>query len=252
MPELSRRRLLQAASLVPLAAALPRGFLANAMATPAAFDFFDAHQVAVVREATARLIPGPEDDPLEAGHAGAREANVVRYIDVLLGAFTADPPRIFAGGPWSDRSGGRENYMEDFVPLTPQQEQVWRKRVAALQKAYRDGVAALDVEAGGDFATASPDERDAALNGVPDFRDLLFVHAIEGFLSTPEYGGNKALVGWNEISFRGDTQPRGYTAQEVGESDGPDPVVPDALVLGVMSHFEEAALQIAARRRGGR
>lgn len=250
MSELSRRRFLQAASLVPLAAALPRGFLAEAMAaTPGTFDFFDAHQAAVVREATARLIPGPEDDPLEAGHAGAREANVVRYIDVLLGAFTADPPRIFASGPWSDRSGGRENHMEDFVPLTPQQEQVWRKRVTALQKAYRDGVAALDAEAGGDFATASADAQDQALNQVGEFRDLLFVHAIEGFLSAPEYGGNERRAGWTEISYRGDTQPRGYTPPEVAESDGLDPVVPDALLLGVMANFQNVAVQIAARRR---
>src|SRR5688572_9026618 len=105
MPELSRRRFLQAASLLPLAAALPKGWLAQAMAAPGdTFTFFDAHQAAVVVEATARLIPGPDDDPLEAGHAGAREANVVRYIDVLLGAFTATPPRIFTAGPWSDRS----------------------------------------------------------------------------------------------------------------------------------------------------
>lgn len=255
MPELSRRRFLQAASLMPLAAAMPRGFLAQAMAAaPASFDFFDAHQAAVVREATARLIPGPEDDPLEAGHAGAREANVVRYIDVLLGAFTANPPRIFASGPWSDRSGGDENFMEDFVPLTPQQEQIWRKRIAALQKEYRDGVKALDAAAGGDFAEASPDDRDAALmdRSVEAFRTTLFVHAIEGFLSAPEYGGNKDRVGWEEISFRGDVQPRGYTTKEVSDSDGLDPAVPEALVLGVMTHFEGAVLQMTARRRGGR
>ena len=253
MPELSRRRFLQSAGLLPLAAALPKGWLAQAMAaTPETYSFFDAHQAAVVLEATARLIPGPVDDPLEAGHAGAREANVVRYIDVLLGAFTVSPPRIFAGGPWSDRSGGAENHLEDFVPLSPMQDKIWRARLAALQKTYRDGIAGIDAAAGGNFTEATADEKDQILAEAGPFLDVLFTHAIEGFLSAPEYGGNEDLVGWNEISWKGDTQPRGYTPAEVGESDGPDPVVPDALIAAVVANFDAAALEIAARRRGGR
>lgn len=254
MPELSRRRFLQAAGLLPLAAAMPKGLLAQARAAPAtqSFVFFNAHQAAVVREATARLIPGPEDDPLEAGHAGAREANVVRYIDVLLGAFAVSPPRIFTGGPWSDRNGGDENDMKSFVALSTQQEKIWRKRIADLQVTYRNGIAGLDAAAGGDFTSASQDTKDGALNDVPEFRDLLFTHAIEGFLSAPEYGGNEELAGWKEIEWKGDTQPRGYTPAEVGESDGLDPVVPDLLIAAVIANFDAAAVAIAARRRGGR
>jgi gluconate 2-dehydrogenase gamma chain len=228
--------------------------IARALAAPAAqpFEFFTPHQADVVREATARLIPGPQDDPLEAGHAGAREANVVRYIDVLLAAFAHRTPHIHAGGPWSDRSGGDEDYMATFVPLSKFQEASWRKRITGLQTTYRKGIKALDAAAGGNFAAASANAQDSALNADAEFRDVLFVHAIEGFLSVPEYGGNRDLVGWKEISFKGDTQPRGYTAAEIGESDGLDPVVPDALLLNVMAHFEVAATQIAARRRGGR
>jgi gluconate 2-dehydrogenase gamma chain len=254
MPELSRRRFLQAAGLLPLAAAMPKGWLVQAMAAPAtqSFVFFDAHQADVVREATARLIPGPQDDPLEAGHAGAREANVVRYIDVLLGAFAVSPPRIFAGGPWSDRSGGDENDMKDFVPLSAFQDKIWRKRIADLQVTYRDGIAGLDAAAGGDFTAASPNQKDQILGGAGEFLDVLFTHAIEGFLSVPEYGGNEDLVGWKEIEWKGDTQPRGYTPAEVGESDGLDPLIPDVLVAAVIANFDAAAIAIAARRRGGR
>ena len=253
MPDLSRRRFLQAAGLLPLAAALPKGWLAQAMAaTPDSFWFFDGHQAAVVREATARLIPGPDDEELEAGHAGAREANVVRYIDVLLGAFTVSPPRIFTAGPWSDRSGGDRNHMEDFVALSPLQEKIWRARIAELQKTYRDGIADLDAAAGGDFTEASAEEQDQILAGAGEFLNVLFMHAIEGFLSAPEYGGNEDLVGWREISWKGDTQPRGYTPAEVGESDGLDPVVPDVLIAAVIANFESAVVEIAARRRGGR
>lgn len=229
--------------------------LANALAAPESqtFEFFTAHQADVVREATARLIPGPSDDPLEAGHAGAREANVVRYIDVLLAAFAHNPPKIHAGGPWSDRSGGDENYIADFVRLSAYQEATWLKRIAGLQATYRAGIAALDDAAGGDFTNASADDQDSILADpdMDDFRNVMFVHAIEGFLSAPEYGGNQDLVGWQEISFKGDTQPRGYTAEELVEEQF-DPVVPDALVAGVLANFDVAARHIATRsRRGG-
>ena len=240
--------------MLPLAALLPRGAIAQALAaeTDDAFAFFDAHQAAVVREATARLIPGPDDDPLEAGHPGAREANVVRYIDVLLGAFTVRPPRIYASGPYSDRAGGDEDYFEQFIPLTPVQDQVWRKRIATLQQKYVTGIKKLDQATGGDFTNASTDAQDQALADAGPFLDIMFVHAIEGMYAAPEYGGNEDLAGWKEISFPGDSQPRGYTPAEVGESDGLDPVVPDVLIAAVIANFEVAARAIAARRPGGR
>ena len=56
------------------------------------------------------------------------------------------------------------------------------------------------------------------------FTALLFEHTIEGLYAAPEYGGNRGLVGWKDISFPGDIQPRGYTSDEVERSDGPDPV----------------------------
>jgi Gluconate 2-dehydrogenase subunit 3 len=253
MPELSRRRFLQAAGLLPLAAALPRGLLARAFAAPASqpYVFFDTHEGAVIVEATARLIPGPDDDPLEAGHPGAREANVVRYIDTLLGAFAFSTPRIFAGGPYSDRKGGDENYMADFIPLSAVQEQQWRARIAELQKRYRDGINALDGAAGGDFTKATPDQQDQALNGVPGFRDLLFQHAIEGFLSAPEYGGNANAVGWQEIRFPGDSQPRGYTPDEVSRQEL-DPLPLDVLGASFMEQLEVAMHAAIARRTRGR
>jgi hypothetical protein len=241
--------------MLPLAAALPRGWIADALAAPPdhAYRFFDAHQADVVREATARLIPGPDDDPLEAGHAGAREANVVRYIDLLLGAFTVDPPRIHAGGPWSDRAGGEANHMRTFVALSPVQEALWRKRIADLQETYRLGIKSLDAEAvRGDFANASPNEQDQILTAAADFRDVLFVHAIEGFLSVPEYGGNADLVGWKEIRWPGDSQPRGYTQEEVSSSDGLDPVVNDVIVSAALASFGEAVAVMLRRRSYGR
>src|SRR5947209_3974251 len=132
--DFSRREFLAGVSLLPLAGATLPNVLAKALAsTSDHYAFFTVAHAATVREATARLIPGPQDDPLEAGHPGAREANVVRYVDVLLAAFSHIPPRIHAAGPWSDRSGGDEDYMKSFVPLSPFQEASWRKRISDLQ-----------------------------------------------------------------------------------------------------------------------
>jgi hypothetical protein len=254
MHDLSRRRFLQAAGLLPLAAMLPGKALAAALAAPATqgFEFFDDHQAAVVREATARIIPGPEDDPLEAGHPGAREANVVRYVDLMLAAFGVDPPRIHAGGPWSDRRGGAKNHMASFVDLSPTQEKLWRARIAKLQQEYVAGIAALDQAAGGDFAAASTDDQDAALADAGPFLDLLFVHAIDGTYSIPEYGGNEGLAGWNEIHYPGDSQPRGYTPSEIGEPDGLDPIVLDLTVSAAIENFDQAVSLMLKRRAHGR
>src|SRR5436190_14104993 len=112
--------------------------------------FFTDDEYAVVDAACAMLIP-TDDDP------GATEARVVDYIDTLLGAFTFDPPRIWAGGPFSGRAGGTAAF-EDFLPLSALEELAWRTRiegskgmvererngsVVGWQQQYRDGIAAL-------------------------------------------------------------------------------------------------------------
>ncbi|MFJ5110017.1 gluconate 2-dehydrogenase subunit 3 family protein [Streptomyces sp. NPDC088551] len=148
-----------------------------------AWSFFDAHQAEVVREATALLIPGPADAPEETD-PGAREADAVRYADRLLGAFTAEPPLVYASG----RGDG------SFLPLTPAQGVGWRRRVGELQEAYRTGIAALDRLAGGDFAAAPVAARHLALRdpGAEDFRGLLFDHAVEATYGDPVYRGRTA------------------------------------------------------------
>src|SRR5688572_15269980 len=76
--DVSRRALLKGAGLLGVTALVPPQVLAWARAQAAAAEtylFFTPHEADVVREATARLIPGPTDDPTELGHPGAREAN---------------------------------------------------------------------------------------------------------------------------------------------------------------------------------
>jgi hypothetical protein len=221
----------------PLAAVLPRA----AWAAPGApLRFLDAHQGAVVVAATARLIPGPTDDLLELGHPGAREAHVVGFIDGLLSAFDTDPPRIFAGGPFSGRHGGDHDDFADFAPLSALQDTWWRAEIARLQGVYRKGIAALDAAAGGSYAAADAVTQDLTLaNDGTGFRDVLFDHAIQGWLASPEYGGNQGQVGWVEIRFPGDAVPKGYTADEVSRSDGLDLIDPTGIVSGLLDQLKD-------------
>ena len=180
--------------------------------------FFSADEFRVLEAACARLIPTDEDP-------GALEAGVADYIDGFLGAFSFDPPRIWAGGAFSGRFGGEAGFTR-FTPLAPLDELAWRTRlegslgrperefngpVVGYQERYRKGLAAL----GADFADAGAEEQDRRLKADPEFTDLLYEHACEGMYGAPEYGGNRALVGWRYIDFAGDVQPRGYSDAEV-------------------------------------
>jgi Gluconate 2-dehydrogenase subunit 3 len=201
--------------------------------------FFTSHQAAVVEAATARIAPGPADDPAEAGHPGAREADVTGYIDSMLGALGAlddAAPLVFAGGPWSNRHTSGPDLMAHFTALDPVARIAWRRRLTGWQQQYRQGIATLDKLAGGDFTKASGAKQDKILvmSSVSSFMPLLFEHTIEGLYAAPEYGGNRGLAGWREIGFPGDIQPRGYTADEVSRSDGHDPVDNTGIVADVL------------------
>jgi hypothetical protein len=181
--------------------------------------FLTDDERAVVVAAADRLVP-PVD-----GHPGAAALGVVDYIDGLLDAFAVDPPRIWAGGPYSGRAGGDADFGH-FLELSPLETLAWRTRiegslgipererlgpVIGWQDHYRTSLAAL----GADFAGLDPDEQDARLDALPDFRALLYEHVVEGAYAAPEYLGNRDLDGWTAIGFPGDVQPRGYTDEEV-------------------------------------
>jgi hypothetical protein len=211
------------------------------------YRFFTSHQAAVIDAATRRIAPGPEDDLLEAGHPGAHECDVVRYIDTLLSAFDHRVPKLFAGGPWSNRHTKGVNHMKTFVKPDRAQAQAWRKRIKELQRTYRNGVTALDAHAKGDFTKASALQQDRILasSGIAAFTSLLFGHTIEGMYSNPEYGGNKGLAGWKEIGFPGDIQPRGYTTHEL-QAPEISIIDPTGIVAEVLASFPQIAQAYAS------
>jgi Gluconate 2-dehydrogenase subunit 3 len=171
--------------------------------------FLTRHEYEVVTRIADRLLP-PHGEFVGAGAAGAAE-----YVDRILGAFAFDPPRIWAGGPYSGRHGGEAGF-DRFLPLSRNEELAWRTRiegslgiaerewngpVRGWQEIYREGIATLG------------DDLDA--DAVPELEQLLFEHACEASYGAPEYGGNRGLTGWRSIEYAGDVQPRGWGDDEV-------------------------------------
>jgi len=253
--EAGRRAILIAGALLPVVRWLPVSAATggDGEAAVASYRFLSAHQGAVIVEATARLVPGPLDDPTEAGHPGAREAGVVHFIDRLLSAFEESPPAIFAGAPWSNRHAPGPDHFARFIPLIERQEKAWRKRIPQLRKQVAAAVVALDegaVAAGyQDFVAAPTTEQDQLLSELGDARDVLFGLTLDAMYSVPEYGGNRDLVGWHEIGWVGDVQPVGYTAAQVAANDGVDPVAANDLPT-VQELID--ALPLLARARASR
>ena len=194
---------------------------AGRLPSPSVPVWLNETQYATLRAACAQMLPSGEDWP------GADEAGVADYIDTFLGAFTFDPPRIWAGGPTSGRTGGVAGFAS-FHRLSRLDELAWRTRiegsqgiaerefngpVEGVQEKYVRGLAAL----GEDFAEVDGKEQRRRLRGHDEFRDLLWEHCCEGMYGAPEYGGNRGTVGWKAIGHEGDVQPRGYSDAEVSQ-----------------------------------
>jgi hypothetical protein len=164
--------------------------------------------------------------PPDGVSPGAGQAGGADYVDGVLGAFTFDPPHIWAGGPFSGRHGG-DGRFDQWIELGALEELAWRIRiegsrglperefsgpVVGWQQTYRSGLAAL----GADFADLGRDTQAARLATTDKvFRDLAFTHACESLYGDPVYGGNRDGAAWVAIGFEGDVQPRGWTDAEV-------------------------------------
>jgi len=204
--------------------------------------YLTAHEMATLAALCDCVIP-PDHDP------GASALGTPRYIDGFLSAFDRPdrPAHIFAGGPCSHRHDGRPNAMKEFVPLTRLEELRWRAELfgsaavagadvndaalgplRGLRDIYREGLAKVDQVAiatgGRPFASLSGADRERVFaqlgrkTFVPDprrggltFVDHLVQHTVEACLALPEYGGNRARVGWRMVRLEGDSAPLGYS-----------------------------------------
>jgi len=189
----------------------------------------EPHRFATLVALMDALIPG------DAAGAGATGAHAAYYLDQLLGAFRTDPPRIFAGGPYSGRHGGAASF-QDFQPLTRVErirwqtylegsqgiaEREWGGPVVGLKETYDTNLDLLQGSAGGKpFTTLGLDDRRNVVGGFDEtFVALAYQHAVEGTYGDPIYGGNYLGLGWAAVGYEGDRQPIGYTARQMSHPE---------------------------------
>jgi gluconate 2-dehydrogenase gamma chain len=163
--------------------------------------FLNPVEGAAVDAFTARILPGDASDP------GAREADVVTYIDRSLAGFMRDQQGF---------------YREALRALDRFCEQKHGARFADLPVADQDALLCLlDAAAFGD----GPDQE---LGNSPDVQLLVRLyamlreHTIQGFFGDPAYGGNRDTVGWRSVGFPGarfgydeHEMARGFDSREV-------------------------------------
>ena len=268
---IGRRAFLKAAgSLGLLGFAAPgrlEALLATAPGPGQPGRFLSAHELDTMRAVCGRFVPGPPDDP----DPGAVEAGAAEAIDLLLAAFTFEPPLIHAGGPFSNRAGATHDDFADFIPLDPLAALGWRIRIEGsqgrperefagpvdgLQQAYRKGLAHLDERAGqvvpgATFVMLPGPVQDLILSDqtdgdVQDFVSTALSDTVDAVYGPPEYGGNRNLVGWTVNHWPGDTQPRGYTDAQVSRPD-PQPTTPPLATKAAKDALERFLPALAGR-----
>lgn len=124
----------------------------------------DLAQLATLDAALARLIPGDDGEP------GAREAQVIRYVEQAL-------------------------------------EDVHSGHLAAYRQGLSDLDELALVRFGALFAALADERQDSVLSEAerahPGFFELVRSHAIEGMFGDPRWGGNAQLAGWRLLGYPG-------------------------------------------------
>ncbi|MGA8255499.1 MAG: gluconate 2-dehydrogenase subunit 3 family protein, partial [Nocardioides sp.] len=196
--------------------------------------FLSGTELATLRGVVDRVMPGRPEDTVDGAVAG----RVHDAIDSLLAAFDTDPPKIYAGGPFSKRGGAEVNHFARFVELDEYERMAWQLRIhgsrgrdrlerngakPGLRTIYRTGLRRLAATVPG-FASLPGPARELAMRSTQDpavlaMLDVAVPHTFEFLFGAPEYGGNHRQVGWKAIDFDGDVHPRGYTRKEVTQPE---------------------------------
>ena len=134
------------------------------------FNFTDAATVAAITE---RLMPSAPDKP------GARDADVLNYIDLALAGAYSELQDFYRRGLASLDAYCRATYKESFVHLTPERQD---EVLTALEEGKATGF-------------TYPSSR--------EFFSILRTHTMEGMFADPLYGGNKDFSGWRLVGFPG-------------------------------------------------
>jgi gluconate 2-dehydrogenase gamma chain len=170
------------AGLVPVAAAEPQmNHMEGAASAPGQQHptgaehgaFFNHADAATVAAITERIMPS---DP---GKPGARDADVLNYIDLALAGAYTELQDFYRRGLASLDAYCRATYKEAFIHLAPEKQD--------------EVLTALDSGKATGFTYPSARE----------FFGMLRTHTMEGMFADPLYGGNRDFAGWRLCGFPG-------------------------------------------------
>lgn len=159
--------------------------------------FFSPAERRAADALTARIIPTDESGP------GAREADVVMFLDRQLAGFYGRGQRWYMRGPFPEPLE-TQGYQSEHPPAG-----LWRHGLAALDAHCRQ------THDGRDFVDLTEDEQDAVLRAIDEeeiefeevsakaFFDFAKEMTIEGFFCDPIYSGNRDMTGWRYVGFPG-------------------------------------------------
>ena len=135
--------------------------------------FLNDDDYATVAAIAERLMPASGTRP------GAKEANVVNYIDAALSGAYVDQQYFYRQGLAALDAYCVASHKDSFVYLKP---------------AVQDDIIAA-MEEGKAVGFTWPSAR--------NFFETLRTHTIEGMFCDPIYGGNKDFAGWRAVGFPG-------------------------------------------------
>ena len=160
---ISRRELLKAAAIVPIA---------RAFQSSTAPETLTAREMALLDAVAARLIPH------DALGLGAVEAGATRYIDRALGGAL---------------SASRQAYASGLAALDRYAESSRGKRFTDLSPIDQDSVL-IDVETGAATGFTGSSAQ---------FFAMVLGHTHQGMFGDPFYGGNRDFAGWDLLNYPG-------------------------------------------------
>jgi gluconate 2-dehydrogenase gamma chain len=169
------------AGIVPDAIAQNHEHMQGGAATPGAQHpsgsehgaFFNHADAATIAAFTERLMPSAPDKP------GARDADVLNYIDLALAGAYSELQDFYRRGLAQLEAYCRGTYKEPFGRLNPEQQD---EVITSLENGQATGFT---------YPTAR------------EFFGTLRTHTMEGMFADPLYGGNKDFAGWRLVGFPG-------------------------------------------------
>jgi len=189
--------------------------------------------------------------PIRSPDSGKIVYDVSAYLESFFSAFNQDPPRIFAGGPFSGRNappGGSAppNDFQQSLPLSRYQRLAWKLRLHGPEDLADEPFVVLSDELKNNYVGLAetvfeglngaerlandrfprPVDADDLLRAAgSDFMAVFPDLVAEAAFSAPEYMGN--LGTWPEIFYPGDSLPVGYSEpaiSQAGPGEEPYPI----------------------------